>query len=247
MGFRVILNLLVSLLTELRSLVRQNRNQNFAPPMSLHPAQLARAKPGTRKLYAREVSEFNIWLNKYSVVFSDVPHLDRALVQYSYQSRLNKTRCANLYAGIAMAVPQARSNLPWLSAVLTGLQNMSPSIHSLPMPRPAAVILAVRLAQNGFPRLSVVLLVQSALGLRPSEALAITPDSVVFPGTSFYECGLIILKHGSRTKSGRPESVRLIPSAHQLEIALLHWCALNGPPNQPIAGNISTSVYSAKI
>ena len=146
-----------------------------------------------------------------------------------------------------MAVPQARHQLPWSQSVMLGLQRMTPSMHSLPMPRPAALVLAVFLAQRGLFRLSIVLVLQSAFGLRPSEALAITPASIVFPNTSYYNCGLIVFKLGSKTKSGRPESVRIFPKLHQLEIALLQWCVVNGPASAPISANVSVSSYSAAI
>ena len=56
-----------------------------------------------------------------------------------------------------------------------------------------------------------------------------------------------MLKLGSQTKLGRPESVRLFPNQHHLEIELLQWCVDNGVANAPISGNVSVSSYSSSI
>jgi len=194
-----------------------------------------------------EVKAFNTWLQNEPSWLDDLDDLDEALVQYSFEHKLSKSRVGNLYAGVALAIPKARHKLPWLGAVLHGLQRLAPSMHTLPMPRPAALVLAVVLAQHGHLFASVVLIVQSAFGLRPSEALSITPASIVFPLSSFYEAGLIVLKHGSKTKSGRPESVRLFRGVHQLELALLHWCTLIASSSQTIAGNLTTSGYTSLL
>ena len=98
----------------------------------------------------------------------DLGILDHAVAQYRFENNLNKTRVSNLCAGIALAVPQTRHKLPWAQAVMLGLQSLAPSLHSLPMPRPAALALAVAMAQHGLLRASIVLVVQSAFGLRPS-------------------------------------------------------------------------------
>ena len=174
----------------------------------------------------------------------DTEELDETLVEYVNDHIFSKSRIQNLYNGIATAVPKARNNLPWVLAIIHGMQKSQPGMHTIPMVLPAAIIIAVYLSQCGYQRIAVVLLMQATWGMRPSEALAIFPNSVTLPGTGFYRNGIIVIKQGSHTKSGRPESVLINPNKHWLITQLIQWCISTGPPNVPFAGNFRVDRYS---
>ena len=102
------------------------------------------------KIYRHEVTLFNAWCASGNYHTDDLTDLDECLVHYVHEMHLSKTRVGNLYAGVALALPRAKKNLPWLLAVLNGMQHMLPAPHTLPMPKLAAIIIAVHLSQCGY-------------------------------------------------------------------------------------------------
>ena len=94
----------------------------------------------------------------------------------------SKTRVGNLYAGLRLVIPAARKRLFWVLAIFAGMQRALPSMHTLPMPKRAATILAAYLSQNDYLFIGLLILLQQCRGLRPSELSSLSPNSFRLPG-----------------------------------------------------------------
>ena len=87
-----------------------------------------------------------------------------------------------------------------------------------------AAFLAVHIAARGHPRLGAAVVLQQAMGLRPSEILGIWGQDIILPedraATNHDSFAVVGLGVRSGTKAKRPQSVLLRAS---VKVALLRW------------------------
>ena len=126
-----------------------------------------------------------------------------------------------LLAAVNLWLPESRNELSWSRAVRRGMTAANPAVHTLAMPRNAALVLAAWLSSQSRWYLGSILVVQQSSGMRPGEAVGIDCADILLPEESPYQVALITLGARRGTKSGRPEAVRIDPAENPLAVSLL--------------------------
>ena len=170
--------------------------------------------------------------------------LDVALVTYAAEAELSKVQMAYLHAGVELALPSCKGQLHWLHSCNLGMLNSQPAVHTLAMPRAAALLIGVTLSQMGHPWMGALVVIQQARGMRPGEVLNLLGKDVTLPEDGVYNVGMLTLR---QTKAGRAQAVRLDPQQHGLELALLRYCRKHTPSESKISRGVTVSSYSGYI
>ncbi len=126
-------------------------------------------------------------------------------------------------AAVEHVLPSFKGQLPWSRAVLSSWSTTYVTEHTVPLCAAPAALIAAHMSADGHPRLGATLLLQQALGLRPSEALGVQGGDVVLPETtSFTNSSFATIGLGIRanTMAKRAQCVLL---RNPKLLALLRW------------------------
>ncbi len=144
-------------------------------PRFLDPHQAARIKDATTQRYRKALAPFLAFLvdNRFSPVTA--PEFDDLVVEFKNAefSRITKSSFEGLVAALEHVLPQLCGNLPWSHAVIDSWSAICTAEHTTPMCSGPAALIGAHMAAEGHARLGAGVVLQCALGLRPSEVLAL--------------------------------------------------------------------------
>ena len=194
-----------------------------AGPRFLDPHQATRILDSSTQKYRRALAPFLECLidNRFSPRFA--PEFDDLIVEYKNDRRITKAAMEGLVAAVEHVLPSFKGQLPWSRAVLSSWSTTYVTEHTVPLCAAPAALIAAHMSADGHPRLGATLLLQQALGLRPSEALGVQGGDVVLPETaSFTNSSFATIGLGIRanTKAKRAQCVLL---RNPKLLALLRW------------------------
>ncbi len=95
---------------------------------------------------------------------------DDLLIEWKNTDFPSKSAFEGAVAALEHVLPAFKGKLPWARAVIAGWSVAHQAAHTIPLCEGPAHLLAVHLSADGHPRLAAGILLQSALGLRPSDA-----------------------------------------------------------------------------
>ena len=174
--------------------------------------------------------------------------LDEALVTFHMAEGLAKGRSLALFAGVELALPHVKRQLPWYKLVVEDASKQQGVYHALGMPRVAALVLSVYLSQTVSALIGACVYIQQARGLRPSEILNLLGGAINLPEDNMYRVACLTLGMGGATKSGRPEFVMLeTESEDPICLYLCRWLKHVTPAGSTVSRNLSVSAYSSVI
>ena len=181
----------------------------------------------------------SLFLNYLVRIFfspSSSSQFDDLLVEWKNEDRVSKAHFDTCIAALEYVLPQLRSHLPWSHAVSHSWAVVYVPEHKVPLGELPAVYIAAHLAARRHPRLGAGLVLQQALGLRPSELLSIICSDVTLPefyGTQLHRSAVIGLGVRTGTKAKRAQAV-LLGGAKR--IALLRWLLAGRGPDELLIG-----------
>ena len=194
-------------------------------PRFLDPHQAARIKDATTQRYRKALAPFLAFLvdNRFSPVTA--PEFDDLVVEFMNAefSRITKSSFEGLVAALEHVLPQLCGNLPWSHAVIDSWSAICTAEHTTPMCSGPAALIGAHMAAEGHARLGAGVVLQCALGLRPSEVLALQGGDVTMPEyASFTNSAFATFGLGVRdnTKAKRAQCVML---QNERLLALTRW------------------------
>ena len=205
-------------------------------PRFIDPHIRNKIKPATRQRYKKCVSLFMSFCIRYKLHFAAVDELDDLLAEWKNTALPSKSEFEGAIAGIEHVLPGAKGGLPWSHSIVSAWGVCHEPEHTKPMTEGPAVYIGCQMSARGHGRLGAGVILQEALGLRPSELLGITGDDVMLPEDRAQEVFMpavigLGIKHG--TKAKRAQTVML---ASPIKVALLRWLKSRAPGAQPLVG-----------
>lgn len=205
--------------------------------------QSRRVSEHTLIIYRRALEPFLKWLRKQGLDPKESAEMDEALIEYknSEDGRhiLTRAKFGHLVSAITFVLPPFRGHLPWSASVATGWEKHVPPVHTMPMPKWVARLYMVQLGLMGHPEMGLMLGVQQAKGLRPSEACGIKPEDVMFDPDGGIEGsalkGTTVIRLG-KTKRGRPEVAFFKEGENPELVKRLRRLKEHSAPGVPMAG-----------
>ena len=173
---------------------------------------------------------------KYGLSFSAAEEIDDLLIEWKNTSFPSKSEFEAALAGIELRIPHTRGHLTWAKSVSSAWTVCHTPRHTVPLTEGPACFLACHMAARGHARIGAGLIVQEALGLRPSELLALTDTDLMLPedrAQAFHMPALLALGTKAGTKAKRQQSVVL--SAPK-KVALLRWLRANTASGEKLIG-----------
>lgn len=205
-------------------------------PRGLDPHIKARLTDGSLKRYRTCIQRFLAFIIDNKFDFSDYGEIDDLLVEFKNACAVSKADFETTIAAIEFALPGAKGQLPWSRTVAKSWSSSHVPQHTVPMCEGPAVLIGCHMSSRNHPRLGGGLIIQNALGLRPSELLGIAHEDIMLPedrgeslsGTAVVGLGM---RHG--TKAKRPQTVTLSSAK---KVALLRWLKRNSRTGQHVVG-----------
>ena len=192
-------------------------------PRFLDPHQSTRIQDSSTKKYRRALMPFIAHLVDHGFCPATSLEFDDLIVEFKNDQRITKSHMENLVAAVEHVLPTFKGQLVWSHTVLSSWSATYVTEHTVPMCALPAAYIAAHMAADGHPRLGASLILQQALGLRPSEILgvqandAVMPEHASFTNSSFATIGLGVR---TNTKAKRAQCVLLHSSKL---LALLRW------------------------
>ena len=182
------------------------------------------------------VGKFMQFICERNLSFSAYEELDDLLVEYKHSQLPTKSEFEAAVAGVEYAIPQAKARLPWSHAVLAAWNVVHQPKHTIPMTEGPAVFIGCHMAAKRHARLGAGVIVQEALGLRPSELLGLEHEDVMLPEDRAEQLWMPTVlslgtKHG--TKAKRAQTVQL---AAPKKVALIRWLKSGTRPGERLIG-----------
>ena len=146
-----------------------------------------------------------------------LPHeaeeFDDMFVEFKNATFCTKSEFEATIASVEFVFPRFKGKLGWSRMCLNGWNVVHIPRHTVPLAESQGFLIAVHFCSLRFPRLAVGMLLQQKLGLRPSEMLALTTESVSMPehraNVSDEQTCVIALGQKTGTKAKREQSVAL--------------------------------------
>lgn len=182
-------------------------------------------------------------------IAQDIEEVDELLVEWHESNNVTKGNFQSAVAAVELLLPDAKRNLPWCYAVISGNARNVPVVHKLPMPRSLKSCIVIQLGNLGEHRMGAGLWIQWAKGLRPSEVLKIQPEDVLLPEQMSYSLGNVaVITLGARTgtKLKRAQSVIIRADSDPITLHLLRWLVKTTPKGQTLVG-LSYGQYGYRL
>jgi len=181
------------------------RQTAAGPPYQYDEELMTGIKNSTKETYLRTLGEFYAFLSQGGYTVLTAQDLDASLVDWWVADTTRHVGALErVLASVERVLPQVKHRLPYARAHLARARANQPVNHTVPLMLPWAVTMALDIAYSGRPRVAGLLLLQSALGLRPSEVLNLIADDLVL-GTD-QDVPMVLLGRWTRgTKAGRPQ------------------------------------------
>jgi len=151
-----------------------------------------------------------------------------------------------MIAGIEKTMPYLRWKLPVAKGRLGTLSRTHAVVHTVPMNFDCCLAIALWIALAGRPRVAGVLILQWAVGLRPSEAITLEGQMLTIPeqnpgGGGAQAAAVIALQPRKGTKSGRPQFVLLQEENCPEGMAVLRRMAATTPRGTRLSSITTTT------
>ena len=177
---------------------------------------LARVKPVTLDRYRAAITTLASWGIAEGFAPQNAEEWDDLLMEFKRQECPTKSQFISLVSALEFAVPKIKHQLPWSRAALSGWARRVKVRHTVPLTRRPAYLVGLMLAHRQRRRLGLGVILQTHLGLRPSELLALLPEHMLFPedqGERAAASTPLIFSLGLKggTKSQREQVVTLSP------------------------------------
>ena len=111
----------------------------------------------------------------------DAEEFDDMLVEFKNSTLCSKSEFEATVAAVEFLFPRFKGKLGWSRMCLNGWNVVHVPKHTVPLSECQAFLIAVHICAARYPRLAVGMLLQQKLGLRPSEMLALTSESISMP------------------------------------------------------------------
>ena len=166
----------------------------------------------------------------------EAPEFDDLLVEFKNAAPNSKSAFEGLVASVEHVIPSLKGKLPWAHAVLSSWAATYSPEHTVPMCAGPASLIAAHMSADNHGRLAIGLLLQQALGLRPSELLALEardialPEHASFSNACFATIGLGVREN---TKAKRAQCVLL---RSKTLLALLRYLLHSLESEDPLIG-----------
>lgn len=184
---------------------------------------------GSTGAYKRFILHFVIWCGLNNIEPEETWEYDDLLTEYAAGSGdaapVTKSQFQGLVAAIEKILPHLKGHIPLARACLASWSVSFTPRHAVPLNLAFACYLAMALCDLGMPTVAILLVLQTGLGLRPSEALGLTKWDLLLPWEipKSGGAGLVLLGVKRGTKSGRPQTVR---AENPLVLALMQLVRL---------------------
>ena len=173
--------------------------------------------------YQKGLQKFLEFITRRSFYFNSIGQLDDLLAEWKHCDFISKSEFEATIAAVEMALPSAKHHLPWSRQIVAAWNVTHVARHTVPLSEGPAVLLACCMSSRNHAKLGAGLILQQALGLRPSEILGIEFDDALLPeDRGFPATGSVSIALGVRTgtKAKRAQCVTL---SSNKKVALVRW------------------------
>ena len=194
-----------------------------AVPRHLDPHIKNKIQPQSLERYRKCVNLFACFITKHGLAFSATDELDALLAEWKNTDFPSKSEFEGALAGVEMVLPMSKGSLPWARSIAAAWNVCHEPKHTVPMSEGPAVFLGCHMAARGHARMGAGVILQEALGLRPSELLNMAWADVMLPeerAEALHKPAVLGLGVKSGTKAKRAQTVIL---AAPRKVALLRW------------------------
>jgi hypothetical protein len=193
----------------------------------------------TWTVYRQALLGFVVWCASIQRCAADLDEIDELLAEWAELCRPRKQQFVMTVSCIELVLPDCKGNLPWAHAIIAGTAISNPSLHRVPMPEAAMLVLAADLWQCGDRRMAAGLYLQWSKGMRPSEMLKVEHEHVTLPSSSTFvgsQHAIVTLGARTGTKLKRPQAVIFRAQVDQFAIAFLTWLMATAQPGGCLVG-----------
>jgi len=174
-------------------------------PRYIDNERLGDIKPNSVLQYRRSASQLLSYFDTEGYSPNTQDEWDDLLVEWSFSGVSLSTYRTGL-AAVEFCYPKLKGHLAWAHARLATLDRVHPPKHAAPAGAEICLLLAGQLSSMRRARMGVLLMLQNALGLRPSEALGLEPgDLRLSPEEDKRHVAIARLGVRRGTKSGREQ------------------------------------------
>ena len=187
----------------------------------LHPDLEGRVTARTLARYRKEIDAFLVFVEAFPNPMIDTPEeLDHMLFYYRDEVALSRSKHNTLIAAIEFHIPRWKGQLIDPKQALKRRQISEATKHTVPFTTGTSILFAAHMSNRNSPRMGAGLIIQTETGLRPSELLSLTPETVHIPVKSTDN---IVIRLGSvvSTKAKREQFVLVKQSEYPLAYKLL--------------------------
>ena len=201
-----------------------SRIASVTGPRFLDPIIEGELKDATTKRYRNSLRQFMDFLIFHNFTFSNSDELDDFLVEWRRSRNVSKANFEAAVAACEHILPQYKHNLPWFRALLSAWGVSYVARRTVPLSREPGIFVACHMSAAGHAKLGAGLIIQTSLGLRPSELIGLQCDDVMLPedrgSGSTHQHVVVGLGVRAGTKAKRAQTVL----AHDATaITLLRW------------------------
>ena len=201
-------------------------------------------QPVTIASYTKALKEFELFLRLRPQRPRYGWEYDEALVGFwSLQGKDHPAYLERLLAAVMRTRPVLRGRLPWTHALLQQCRLNRPPKRTTPMPQYVMMTIAARMSLHAYGRTGGVLLLQWGFGLRPSEALGPTRESLI-PASDTGTAEPVLLLKG-RTKAGRPQCAVGFSKHITWLNSVVAYFLRTTPPSRPLSGTGTLDQYAS--
>ena len=148
----------------------------------LDPDLALRARESTVKNHLKSISPFVEFVEQSNRADAETAaDIDDLAQEFRHEMQLTKSKHTMLVAAIEFVYPRIKGQLIISKQMLRGRNIGEPTKHSTPMPGKCAGLFGCHLASIGKPRHGAAIVIQQAVGWRPSELLNLYSEHVYVP------------------------------------------------------------------
>ena len=211
----------------------QMSDSTLTGPRRLDPHIKLKILPASLGRYQKAVANFTDFIVTHHFSFDHAEELDDLIVEWKNSKTISKSDMEACVSGVEMALPQFKGKLPWSHAVLSAWGVLHQPKHTVPATEGTCALLGAQMASLQHPKLGAAVILQHALGLRPSEVLSLEREDILLPESRGAASAPTVVALGVRsgTKAKRAQTVTLSSGK---KAALLRWLTLSAGPGEKL-------------
>ena len=161
--------------------------QGLTGPRFLEPHQTSKISEKSMARYREALLLFTTWAQGHRYSPETAEEYDDLLAEYVFEHPdTARAKYGNMVAGLEFFFPRVRGKLCWAHSILSGWDAGRCIRHTVPLGKGLARLIACHFAAWGHSRIAIALVLQSCMGLRPSELLNLLSDDLLFPEEEGY-------------------------------------------------------------